>query len=84
MIRRAHKRGLDVHTWTFRNETCRLASDYGGDPKEEYKLFYALGIDGLFSDFADTAVAARDEFFGGWAAAPRPGVVRTPRVRSAP
>ncbi len=63
LIRRAHRRGLDVHTWTFRNEEYRLLSDYGGDPKEEYKLFYALGIDGLFSDFTDTAVAARDEFF---------------------
>jgi glycerophosphoryl diester phosphodiesterase len=54
LIRRAHKRGLDVHTWTFRNEARRLAADYHGDPKAEYKLFYALGIDGLFSDFADT------------------------------
>jgi glycerophosphoryl diester phosphodiesterase len=65
LIRRAHKRGLDVHTWTFRNEPRRLAADYGGDPKKEYKLFYALGIDGLFSDFPDTAVAAREEFFAG-------------------
>ena len=38
LIRRAHKRGLDVHTWTFRNEPRRLASDYDGDPKAEYKL----------------------------------------------
>ncbi len=65
LIRRAHKRGLDVHTWTFRNEPRRLLADYGGDPKEEYKLFYALGIDGLFSDFPDTAVEAREEFFEG-------------------
>jgi glycerophosphoryl diester phosphodiesterase len=65
LIRRAHKRGLDVHTWTFRNEPHRLAADYGGDPKKEYKLFYALGIDGLFSDFPDTALEARDEFFAG-------------------
>ena len=78
LIRRAHKRGLDVHTWTFRNEERRLASDYfrwappEPDPdraleaaKNEYKLFYALGIDGLFSDFPDTALAARDEFFAG-------------------
>jgi glycerophosphoryl diester phosphodiesterase len=65
LIRRAHKRGLDVHTWTFRNEPHRLAAEYGGDPKEEYKLFYALGIDGLFSDFPDTALAAREEFFAG-------------------
>ncbi len=74
LIRRAHKRGLDVHTWTFRNEPHRLASDYFTDgdddaaarltaAKNEYKLFYALGIDGLFSDFPDTALAARDEFF---------------------
>ena len=73
LIRRAHKRGLDVHTWTFRNEPRRLASDYfrwaGGNEleaaKNEYKLFYALGIDGLFSDFPDTAVAAREEFLAG-------------------
>jgi glycerophosphoryl diester phosphodiesterase len=65
LIRRAHKRGLKVHTWTFRNEPFRLASDYDGDPKAEYKLFFALGIDGLFSDFTDTAVAAREEFFAG-------------------
>ena len=65
LIRRAHKRGLDVHTWTFRNEARRLASDYDGDPKAEYKLFYALGIDGVFSDFTDTAVEAREEFFAG-------------------
>jgi glycerophosphoryl diester phosphodiesterase len=65
LIRRAHRRGLDVHTWTFRNEDYRLAADYEGDPKEEYKLFYALGIDGLFSDFPDTALEAREEFFEG-------------------
>ncbi len=65
LIRRAHRRGLDVHTWTFRNEPRRLAADYHGDPKAEYKLFFALGIDGLFSDFTDTAVAAREEFFAG-------------------
>lgn len=59
LIARAHKQGLMVHTWTFRNEQRRLASDYGGDPVQEYLQFYALGIDGVFSDFPDTAVAAR-------------------------
>jgi glycerophosphoryl diester phosphodiesterase len=39
----------------------RLASDFKGDPKAEYKLFYALGVDGVFSDFADVAKAARDQ-----------------------
>jgi glycerophosphoryl diester phosphodiesterase len=59
LIRRAHARGLLVHTWTFRNEQRRLVSDYAGNPVNEYLQLYQLGIDGVFSDFADTAVAAR-------------------------
>ena len=34
-------------------------SDYKGNPINEYLAFYELGVDGLFSDFADTAAAAR-------------------------
>lgn len=59
VIARAHKAGLLVHTWTFRNEQRRLASDYAGNPVNEYLQFYRLGIDGVFSDFVDTAVTAR-------------------------
>jgi glycerophosphoryl diester phosphodiesterase len=59
LIARAHKLGLFVHTWTFRNEQKRLVSDYSGNPVNEYLQFYQLGIDGLFSDFTDTAVVAR-------------------------
>lgn len=59
LIERAHARGLKVHTWTFRNEQRRLASDYTGNPVNEYLQFYRLGIDGVFSDFTDTAVVAR-------------------------
>jgi len=59
LIARAHRVGLLVHTWTFRNEQKRLVSDYQGNPVNEYLQFYRLGIDGVFSDFADTAVAAR-------------------------
>ena len=51
--------GLLLHTWTFRNEARRLAATYGGDPAQEYRQFFELGIDGLFTDFPDTAVAAR-------------------------
>lgn len=58
VIADAHKRGLFVHTWTFRNETQFLASDYGDNPIEEYLQYYCMGIDGLFSDFPDTAVTA--------------------------
>ncbi len=59
LIEDAHDAGLLVHTWTFRNETRYLSSDYGDNPVEEYLQFYCLGIDGLFSDFPDTAVSAR-------------------------
>src|SRR5262249_42842252 len=59
VIERAHAHGLLVHTWTFRSEQRRLASDYKGNPVNEYLQFYELGVDGVFADFADTAVAAR-------------------------
>jgi glycerophosphoryl diester phosphodiesterase len=60
LIQRAHARGLLVHTWTFRNEPRRLAADYRNIPVEEYLQFYELGIDGVFADFPDTAVTARE------------------------
>ena len=60
LIDRAHEHGLQIHTWTFRNEQSRLVSDYGGNPINEYLQFYELGIDGVFSDFPDTAVTARE------------------------
>ena len=59
VVKNAHAAGLFVHPFTFRNEAPGLVSDYKGDPREEYKRFYELGVDGLFSDFPDTAVAAR-------------------------
>ncbi len=58
-VKLAHAAGLAVHPWTFRNEPQYLASNYAQDPKREYLAFYALGVDALFSDFPDTAVAAR-------------------------
>lgn len=60
VVRDAHAVGLFVHTWTFRSEPKRLASTFKGDPAAEYKAFFALGIDGLFSDFPDHAVKGRD------------------------
>ena len=60
VIKNAHAAGLFVHAFTFRNEKELLVSDYKADPKAEYKHFYELGVDALFSDFPDTAVAARD------------------------
>jgi len=62
VVQRAHAHGLLVHTWTFRNEQRRLASDYGGNPVNEYLQLYQLGVDGVFADFADTAFVARALF----------------------
>jgi len=59
LVPRAHAAHLFVHPFTFRNEGLFLASDYGASPVEEYLQFYCLGIDGLFSDFSDSALSAR-------------------------
>jgi glycerophosphoryl diester phosphodiesterase len=60
LIERAHAVGLRVHVFTFRNEPQTLAREYENDPIREYQQFFALGVDGVFSDFPDTAVAARE------------------------
>lgn len=68
LVRDAHRAGLLVTPYTFRNENAFLPLDYqrGTNPADygnalaEYTLFFALGVDGVFSDNADTAVAARD------------------------
>ena len=59
VVGNAHALGLVVHPYTFRSEQRRLASDYRGNPVNEYLAFYELGVDGLFTDFAESAVAAR-------------------------
>jgi glycerophosphoryl diester phosphodiesterase len=59
LIEDAHKLGLFVHAFTFRNEGRYLASSYRGDPRAEYQQFFGLGVDGVFSEFPDVAAAAR-------------------------
>jgi len=59
LVAEAHKQGLFVHVFTFRNEKRHLASSYRGDPQAEYLQFFRLGVDGVFSEFPDTAVMAR-------------------------
>ena len=51
IVSEAHSVGLEVHAWTFRDENR-------GDPTAEYQAFFDLGVDGVFTDHTDTAVAA--------------------------
>ncbi len=63
----AHAAGLLVHPWTFRSENSFLPAELRrgndpaahGDAAAEYRAFFAAGVDGMFSDFADEAFAAR-------------------------
>jgi glycerophosphoryl diester phosphodiesterase len=78
LVRDAHQAGLIVHGWTFRRENSFLPEDFRagnpaspvylaatGDFPAELRLFYGLGIDGVFSDNPDVAVAVRAKEFGG-------------------
>ena len=62
LIANAHKAGLIVHSFTFRDEAGRLAGIYKGDPVQEFLAYYRLGIDGVFTDFTPTGVKARDAY----------------------
>ncbi|MEP0868690.1 glycerophosphodiester phosphodiesterase [Trichocoleus desertorum AS-A10] len=73
----AHTAGLLVHPYTFRNENFFLAQDYNGNPEQEYEQFFALGVDGVFSDFPGTAVQVRNRVAGdpnGGKEVPEPGL----------
>ncbi|MEN3974962.1 glycerophosphodiester phosphodiesterase family protein [Emcibacter sp. SYSU 3D8] len=61
LIEQAHALGLQVHTWTFRDDAVGPGF---ADVREEMLAYFAAGIDGGFSDFTDTALAVRDEFIG--------------------
>lgn len=62
VIADAHKAGLFVHVYTFRNEQKYLAGLYKGDPTAEYLAFFRAGVDGVFTDFANTAISARSNY----------------------
>ncbi|HYX37170.1 MAG TPA: glycerophosphodiester phosphodiesterase [Oligoflexus sp.] len=61
VIADAHAAGLLVHPYTFRDEEVYLAVDYGR-PEAEYNAFFNAGVDGVFTDFTDTAVRSRALF----------------------
>ncbi|MEO1188508.1 MAG: glycerophosphodiester phosphodiesterase family protein, partial [Pseudomonadota bacterium] len=54
---RAHALGLQVHPWTFRDDNLPEGFD---SPEAEFKAYWALGVDGVFTDFPGTASALRD------------------------
>ncbi|HEX8157854.1 MAG TPA: glycerophosphodiester phosphodiesterase [Solirubrobacteraceae bacterium] len=64
----AHAAGLLVHPYTFGNENSflpfelRRGSDLSawGDAIAEYEQFFGLGVDGVFSDYPNTAIDGRD------------------------
>ena len=58
LIADAHAAGLFGPAYTFRNDS--LPAQYEGKPANEYNQFYLAGVDGVFTDFTDTAFAARE------------------------
>lgn len=74
LVSDAHKAGLVVHPYTFRRENNFLPLDFRqdnpaspaylgapGDFPAELRLFFKLGVDGLFTGNSDVAVAVRSQ-----------------------
>jgi glycerophosphoryl diester phosphodiesterase len=59
LIADAHAAGLFVHVYTFRNEAKYLAGVFKGDPAAELLAYFRAGVDGVFTDFSNTAVPTR-------------------------
>jgi len=57
VLENAHAAGLLVHAYTFRDDAG--GSSYGfANGQEEITYYFRLGVDGVFTDFPDTGVAA--------------------------
>jgi glycerophosphoryl diester phosphodiesterase len=61
LVDAAHALGLEVHVWTFRED--RSPAPFATN-RAEMDAAFALGVDALFCDFPDVAVAARAAFGG--------------------
>jgi glycerophosphoryl diester phosphodiesterase len=69
----AHAAGLVLHPYTMRNENTFLPANFrkGTDPNAygdvfgAFQAYFETGIDGVFSDNADTALLARADFVNG-------------------
>ncbi|MEV5971129.1 glycerophosphodiester phosphodiesterase [Streptomyces sp. NPDC051921] len=70
LVRDAHAEDLILHPYTQRNENSFLPAEYRrgtdpvayGDAFGALRRFFATGIDGIFSDNADTALLAAADF----------------------
>lgn len=74
LVARAHEHGLSVFTWTLRPENNFLAAAHRvgsatgqgaadwGDWRGEFALLLGTGVDGVFADHPDLAIAVRDGF----------------------
>ena len=68
VVRDAHRQDLLVHVFTLRDENQFLPADFrvGTDPNAkgnafaEFCAFLNAGVDGMFTDYADTGVVGRD------------------------
>jgi glycerophosphoryl diester phosphodiesterase len=58
LVAAAHAAGLEVHPYTFRREPSFL-SDGAPDLAAELRHYFEMGVDGVFTDNPDVAVAAR-------------------------
>ncbi len=73
LVADAHKAGLLLHPYTMRNENPFLPAEYRkgtaadayGDVFGAYRTYFATGIDGVFTDNADTGLLARADFLDG-------------------
>jgi glycerophosphoryl diester phosphodiesterase len=72
LVADAHAQDLVVHVWTLRAENQFMASDFrvGSDPAAhgdmaaETQAFLDAGVDGVFADHPDVAVAALEDWLG--------------------
>ncbi|MET9172899.1 glycerophosphodiester phosphodiesterase [Streptomyces misionensis] len=72
LVADAHRVGLILHPYTMRNENPFLPAEFRksgavdgyGDAFGAFKAYFETGIDGVFTDNADTGILARADFLG--------------------